>query len=154
MGGIDIIMALVSTGSIISTYCTKIVCQNAIKENTKFHYISMKDCPYKERNPIQTPEFCSLQQHGFQQTKARNAIWCQINAKQNLINNNNLKKRLENASVKNKEKKSNWISIFAEYLKKHFLYVRKIIQASGKISAQGIGIYINYNSQVIQLQVK
>ena len=54
MGVIDIIMALVSAGR-------KIVCHNAIKENSKFHYISMKDFPYKERNPIQTPEFCSLQ---------------------------------------------------------------------------------------------
>lgn len=82
MGGIDIIMALVSTERRSTTaYCRKIFCHNAIKQNTKFHYISMKDFPYKERNPTQTPEFCSLQWHGFQQTKARNAIWCQIDAK-------------------------------------------------------------------------
>ena len=57
MEGIDIIMALVSTGR----YFTKIVCRDAIKENTKFHNICIKDYPYKEIDPIQTPEFCSLQ---------------------------------------------------------------------------------------------
>ena len=50
MGGIDIIMALVSTerGSTI----TKIVCHDAIKGNTKFYNICIKDYPYKETDPI------------------------------------------------------------------------------------------------------